>query len=213
MYRIGLIGAGWITEVHAAGWRAAADRSTVVGVADIDADSAARLASQFDAASFTDYRQMLDETRPDAVDICVPPHLHLPIVSEAARRGIHVLCEKPIARDLDEADQIGSAIDQAGIVYVPAHDTVFYPTIRRAREYLERSDLGALSFIRSWECDTDVMPSRFGPPPRSPEHGGGETWRASRSLLGGGALIDGGFHGVYRLLYLARSPPCVRSRP
>jgi predicted dehydrogenase len=192
VYRIGLIGAGWITEVHAAAWLAAADRATVVAVADVNAEAAARLAVQFNAPTFTDYRLMLDETRPDAVDICVPPHLHVAIVSEAASRGIHVLCEKPIARGLEEADQIGAAVGRAGIVYMPAHDTIFYPTVRRAHEYLQREDLGTLSFIGSWECDTDVPPSRFGPPRRRADRRR-VPWRLSAPVPGflAGALGRG----------------------
>jgi len=206
MRRIGLIGAGWITEAHAPGWEAAHERAKVVAVADPHDPSATRLADRFGARPFADYRRLLDEVPVDAVDICVPPHLHVQIVSDVVERGIHVLCEKPVARDLAEADLIGQAIAAAGITYLPAHNTVHYPTIRRAHEYLTRGDLGPCLLLRSWDCDSEAVPTRLAVSPPPPEHREGNQWRASKSTLGGGALIDGGFHGVYRLLYLSANP-------
>lgn len=204
MFRIGLIGAGWIAKAHARAWAAVRDRATVIGVADINIDSAASLAAQFGARAYTDYRQLVDEGV-DAVDICLPPHLHRQVVSDCAERRINIMCEKPIARDLAEVDAIERAITAGGVVYLPAHNSLFYPTVRQAARYLADGDLGPLTLLRSWECDQDFASRRFGlttgPSPRP-----GEEWRSSRRLLGGGALIDGGFHAVYRLLYLAQQP-------
>ena len=53
--------------------------------------------------AYTDYRVMLDEQKPDAVVVAVPTELHMPIAVDAMQRGIHVLVEKPIARNLEEA--------------------------------------------------------------------------------------------------------------
>ena len=203
MHRIGLIGAGWISEAHARGWETVPDRAEVVAVADVDEEAAARLATRFSAKAYSDYRSLLDEASADAVDVCLPPHLHSQVVPELARRGIDVLCEKPVARDLAEADAIGAVVRAAGIKYLPAHNSLFYPPVERAREYLRRGDLGPLFHLRSWDCDSDLGPARFGASRTPPEQRPGEDWRGSPSTLGGGALIDGGFHAIYRLLYLA----------
>ncbi len=204
MYRIGLIGAGAISAVHQPAWEAAHARAEVVAVADRDIEAAERLASVFQAKTFPGFRELFRDAAVDAVDICLPPKLHVEVVTEAARRGVHVLCEKPVARSLQEADEIGTEVRASGITYLPAHNTIFYPTIRRAREYLARGDLGAVSFVRSWDCETELTPRAFGEARNPPAHRPGEDWRSSTELLGGGALIDGGFHGVYRLLYLVQ---------
>jgi len=91
---------------------------------------------------------------------------------------------------------------------MPAHNTVFLPTVQRAKVYLKKEDLGRVYWMRSLECYTDLPPIRWGAGEVVvPETLKGPAWRASKMLLKGGALIDGGFHGVYRLLYLAPSRP------
>jgi predicted dehydrogenase len=210
--RIGLIGAGWISEDHLRGWNAVRDRAQAVAVADIDENAAQRLARQYSAKAYTQYLEMLAREALDAVDICVPPHLHQEIVSAAARAGVNVLCEKPVARDLEEADQIDAVVRSCGILYIPAHNTVFLPTVQRAKAYLSQGDLGRIYWMRSLECYTDLPPTRLGARQMAvPEALKGPAWRASKTLLKGGALIDGGFHAVYRLLYLSGSKPVAVS--
>jgi predicted dehydrogenase len=206
--RVGIIGAGWISAAHAEGWRALGDRVRVAGVADVNEAAARRLADPFGAQVYTDYRLLIDRGDLDAVDILVPPHLHVEMVRAAAGAGLHILCEKPLARDLEEAAAIGDTLESSGVTYMPAHNTIFYPSIQRARAYCSSGDLGKVYFIRSLECYTDVPPERLGEgEPLAVDALKGEAWRASKELLKGGALIDGGYHAVYRLLYLAGSEP------
>ena len=206
--RVGLLGAGWVSRAHAEGWLAVKDKAQVVAVADIDVSSADTIAALLGAHAFVDYRQLLEREKPDAIDVCVPPHLHVEVVSSAAELGIHILCEKPLACDMEQADRIGEKIRQSGIAYMAAHNSLFYPTVRRAKTYLENRDLGDIRFIRTSEFPVDPAPRHWGPNPMAPvEAEAAGTWRASKSLLQGGALMDGGFHAVYRLLYLASAKP------
>jgi predicted dehydrogenase len=143
----------------------------------------------------------------DAVDVCVPPNLHVGIVEAAAGHGVNILCEKPIGRDVAEAEAIDGACRRAGVIYMPGHNTLFYPTIRRARGFLRNGDIGPVHLVQSWDCSTDVAGSRLSAevPPQAPAQPGLD-WRSQPDVAGGGALIDGGFHPVYRLLYLVDEP-------
>jgi predicted dehydrogenase len=206
--RIGLVGAGWVARPHVEGWLALKEKARVTSVADVNLAAARELADPLGATAFGDYRELLAHGGLDAVDICVPPHLHVDIVPAAAALGLHVLCEKPLACDLQEADRIGQSVQGAGITYRPAHNSLFYPTTRLARAYLDHGDLAEVYFVRTSEHYPSIASQRWGVNPLSaPEPDYGATWRGSRALLKGGALMDGGYHPVYRLLYLARSEP------
>jgi predicted dehydrogenase len=210
--KIGIIGAGWISPAHAEGWLALGDRVRVVGVADVNEAAARGLADRFEAQVYTDYRALIERGDLDAVDILVPPHLHVEMVSAAAGAGLHILCEKPLARDLEEAALIGEVLKRSGVIYMPAHNTLFYPSIQRCKAYLSKGDLGRLYFMRCLECYTDAPPERLGgQEPFAVDALKGDAWRASKELLKGGALIDGGYHAVYRLLFLADSEPIAVS--
>ena len=88
-----------------------------VAACDLDAVAAADCARRFGAtASFTDYRAMLDEVRPEAVVVCGPPALHLEAGLEVVRRGIHLFTEKPSAPDVEGAAALARAADEAKVV-------------------------------------------------------------------------------------------------
>ena len=206
--RVGLVGAGWVSNPHAEGWLAVNGKAQVVAVADIDLAAANELCRLLNARAYADYRDMLERERIDAIDICVPPHLHVEIVGAAAAKGIHILCEKPLARDMEEAKQIENQVTAAGITYMPAHNSVFYPTTRAARAYIDSGDLGEIYFTRTTEHYVSVVPRRWRANPLLPPQPDlRDTWRGSKTLLNGGALMDGGYHAVYRLLYLTTAQP------
>ena len=200
------MGAGWIASVHADAWEAACDRAQVAAVVDTDEQAAMRLASRFGARAFTSLDTLLQSRLVDAVDVCVPPGANLAVVTSAAQHGLHVMCEKPVGRTLDEVDEIARAIAASGVTYMPVHNTLFYPTMDRARQYVRQGDLGSVFTVRSWDCDTDLEPTRFGVALAQKSTGSIDPWRSSPQLAGGGALIDGGFHAVYRMLYLWPRP-------
>ena len=112
--RIGLIGAGGIAGAHVAGYLRNPDKVVFAAVADAVIDNAVRRAVDTGAAIFTDYQKMLDEADIDAVDICLPHHLHKDAIVAAAKAGKHVLCEKPLCLTADEAEEVATAVDASG---------------------------------------------------------------------------------------------------
>ena len=106
--RAGIIGAGWIGRRHA-GTLAGREDVVVAAVCDVDAGRAARVASASGADVFSDWRDMLEAARIDALWVCTPPRAHAGPAVEALERGLPVYLEKPIARSPDDAARIVAA--------------------------------------------------------------------------------------------------------
>ncbi|MEO6436806.1 MAG: Gfo/Idh/MocA family oxidoreductase, partial [Tepidisphaeraceae bacterium] len=148
---------------------------------------------------FSDWKAMLKEMREeiDAVDICLPHHLHAPAILDAAAAGKHIVCEKPMCMSLAEADAIAAAVAKAGVTYMSAHNQLFMPVVQEAKRMIDAGELGNVLWLRSQDC------FRAGGEGGDPFRG---SWRADLKTQGGGELIDTGYHTSYRLLYLAGSP-------
>ena len=108
--RIAVIGTGRISKFHFAAW-AAADGVEIVAVCDVDAGRAAEMAKRYGVPrSYSSVGELLDRQEVDAIDIVTPPDSHAEILELAAERGIPCLCQKPLARDYDEAQRIVASV-------------------------------------------------------------------------------------------------------
>src|ERR1700712_2705064 len=110
--RIGLIGAGGIAQAHVAGYRRNPGKIVFAAVADPVTANAERFAAEFEATVYNDYRVMLKEADIDAVDICLPHHLHKDAILAAAAAGKHVLCEKPLCLTEEEAAEVQAGVEE-----------------------------------------------------------------------------------------------------
>src|SRR4051795_8537542 len=193
--RIGLIGAGGIAGAHVAGYLRNPETATFAAVADPVRESAERRAGDTGAAIYADYTTMLAEADIDAVDICLPHHLHKDAIVAAARAGKHILCEKPLCLSEEEAAEVRAAVEEAGVLLMCAHNQLFSPPVAKAVELIGDGLLGAVYEVRT----TDSFFNDFNP----------ETmgWRASAKTSGGGELIDTGYHPTYLMLQLAGGEP------
>ena len=208
--KIGIVGSGWMGHVHSRAWRSNTPRAEVVAVADVSPERTRNLAKTFDdreVATYTDLATMLAEADLDAVDICLPHHLHTDAILAAARAGKAILCEKPLCMTLDDAVKIRSALDESGSVFMAAHNQLFQPSLIEARRLLAAGVLGRPYVVRSIEA---VQNRGFNTGSVPIELGGGESpwaWRADPRRMGGGEVIDTGWHATYRLLTLADDRP------
>jgi predicted dehydrogenase len=193
--RVGIIGGGSIAQAHLDGYLLAGDRARVAAVADIDLEHAQRSADRAGGAEiFSDYRELIASPRVDAVDICLPHHLHADAIVAAAAAGKHVLCEKPLCLTVEEAEAVGQAVTASGITLMCAHNQLFLPAVARARELIQRGSLGTIFGARTTDSFfNDLDPKTIG-------------WRGARATSGGGELIDTGYHPTYLLLHLVDSP-------
>ncbi|HYO08695.1 MAG TPA: Gfo/Idh/MocA family oxidoreductase [Tepidisphaeraceae bacterium] len=202
--RVALIGSGGISAAHAKGFIAHADKIRCVALCDVSPENLKKRNEQLapvggGGRQFADWKVMLREMggELDAVDICLPHHLHAPAILDAAAAGKHVLCEKPMCMDLAEADRIAEAVRRAGVTYMSAHNQLFMPVVREAKRLVDAGEIGRVLWLRSQDC------FRAGGEGGDPFRG---SWRASLKTQGGGELIDTGYHPSYRLLHLAGSP-------
>lgn len=194
--RIGLIGAGGIAGAHVAGYRHNPDTVAFAAVADpVTENAEKRRGDDPDVRVYADYREMIAAGGLDAVDICLPHHLHADAVIAAADAGLHVLCEKPLCLSVAEAEAIAAAVERNGVTVMCAHNQLFLPAVAAAKELVQSGALGRVYEVRT----TDSFFNDF-----TAESMG---WRAHAATAGGGELIDTGYHPLYLLQHLAGGTP------
>jgi predicted dehydrogenase len=200
MLRVGLIGTGGIARAHANGWRAAAAAGTgqITALCDVSAAGLSAFEEALGVSGlprYGDWAALLAEAELDAVDICLPHHLHAPAVLAAAAAGKHILIEKPLCTTFAEAEQITEAVEGAGITLMCAHNQLFEAAIGEVRRRIDAGVIGTPQMVYSSDAfRIDRTVEQWG-------------WRAPLATAGGGVLIDTGYHPTYRLLYLAGSAP------
>ena len=136
---IGVIGAGLIGRKHL---RKLAERSDydLVGIADVNVDQVA--AEHPTTRVFADYHQLLDETRPEAVIIAAPNQLHAEIGIECARRGIHILIEKPVTDTLESATALLTDVRKSGIKSLVGHHRRHHLQVKVLKALLGEGRIG-----------------------------------------------------------------------
>ncbi|MEZ4639030.1 MAG: Gfo/Idh/MocA family oxidoreductase [Caldilineaceae bacterium] len=139
-------------------------------------------AAIFGGQAFADYAEMFDAVRPDAVSVCTPPNLHLPIVQAAAERGLDVLCEKPPARTVAETQAIVDAMAKGGGMLQFAFCHRFHRSVIQAQELIASGKLGKVVQIYN----------RFG----FRFARAGASWFTDAAVAGGGILIDTLVHSI-----------------
>ncbi|MBA2278714.1 MAG: Gfo/Idh/MocA family oxidoreductase [Chloroflexia bacterium] len=208
--RVGILGAGNITRVHAAGWQTYPERAQITAVADVARDRAQAFSDLYTSGAASVYdavEALVADPAVDVVDICLPHHLHTDAIIAAARAGKAILCEKPLCTNLDDATRIRVVIDETGVTFMSAHNQLFQPSLLEARRLMAGGFLGQPYFFRSIET---FQSRAFDPWAGADEQTAGPRawgWRGDVKQAGGGELLDTGYHATYRLLSLANDRP------
>lgn len=193
-HRVAVVGLGYAGEQHVRCFMRAA-ASTVAAVVDVDGGRACSVADDYGVvAAYTDYRDILDREDIDVVSICTPNHLHAPIAVAALRAGKHVLCIKPLARTTGEVLEVISAARESGRVLDVAYSHRSRSDVRALKDLVDGDRLGKVYFIRADWRRRDGIPE------------GAADWFLSRSLAGGGPLLDLGVHLIDLVLFLMGEP-------
>ena len=125
-------------------------RSHYAGVFDVDAERATAVAHRFDVPRvYSSWADVLADSTVDAVDICLPHHLHHSFALEALRAGKHVLVEKPLAPTVSQGREMVAAAGQAKRVLMPVHNRDFVPTLMRLKEIAAGGALGDVYLIKT----------------------------------------------------------------
>lgn len=190
-YNIAIAGAGGIGAFHA---RAIADlpNATLVGAASITRELAEPFCEEFGGRPYGDVAEMLDAEKPDVVCVTTPSGAHMEPVIEAAKRGIHVICEKPLDVTAERMDAIQNACREGGVQLGSIFQQRLGPLMIAAREALAAGRVGSKPLIQAsvpWWRDDDY----YGP----------GRWQGTKKLDGGGALMNQSIHAVDMILWLA----------
>lgn len=192
---IGVIGCGRIAQIsHLTAYHEIPE-AEIVAVADIREEIARKVAHKFGAkASYADYNELLRREDVDAVSICTPPELHSQMVISAAEQGKHILCEKPLALNAEDAKKVVQAAKKASVIFMTAFMKRFDPGLAKVKELLEKGQIGTPTFAKIYTKGID--PSLFY------EYAGDLTWGGyigaatadAKSYAGVGALSDTASH-------------------
>jgi len=189
--RIGLIGCGLMGRTHTNGYKRLGDffpeyeyRPVLKAACSRSEDKVKAFAEQWGYESYeTDWKALIARDDIDAVDICTPNDLHADIAIAAAEAGKMILCEKPLARNQEEAQKMVDAVEKAGV-----KNTVWYnyrriPAVTLAKQIVDSGKLGKIfhyrsNFLQDWTISPDLP------------QGGTALWRLDSEAAGSGVTGD-----------------------
>ncbi len=151
--RIAIIGLGAVTcNIHLPAYQILADKITVVGGCDPDADTRTNFRNKFGVKElFDDPLKMIEETSPDIVSICTPPSFQIEQSIMALEQNCHVFCEKPLAEDLSTALKLVKAAESSD-KYVVINNQFPYMNIHLgAKRMIGTKEFGRLLFLQAWQ--------------------------------------------------------------
>jgi len=189
--RVGLIGAGFIAELHATALTGVRN-AELVAIASGHGERARELAGRFGIPHVEpNWEALLERDDIDVVTLAVPNDLHAALCIAAAGRGKHVIVEKPLCRTLDEADAMIAACRDAGVKLMYGENLAFTPKYERARQLVAEGALGDIYLVKQAEKHSGPHASWF--------------WDVDRA--GGGVLMDMGCHGFEWFRHVLGKPP------
>ena len=184
---IGLIGYGFMGRTHSNGYKRVNDffpeigyRPVLKAVCGRNAENAQAFADQWQYESIeTDWRKLIARDDIDAVDICTPNNSHAEIAIAAAEAGKMILCEKPLALNTAEGEQMVAAVEAAGVPNTVWYNYRRVPAVTMAKQLIDEGKLGRIfhyraNFLQDWTISEDVP------------QGGAALWRLDVNAAGSG---------------------------
>ncbi len=204
--KVGIIGMGFMGGVHLNAWQknkhvevvAVCDANPIIGKAKGNIDTGSDELNLDGVAIYTDVAEMLDAESLDAVSITLPTHLHKAISIQCLEAGVHVLCEKPMALNPRDCDEMIAAAEAAGKELMVAHCIRFWPAYAWLKSTVEQ---GALGEVKAAEFSRLTFAPCWS----------GDSWFADQSKSGGIAL-DLHIHDIDYIQYLFGIPEAQESK-
>ena len=147
---------------------------------DIDEKLVANLAREVGCEYHTDYREAVRRDDIDCVIVATPNKFHAPITIAALEAGKHVICEKPLARNPEEAREMVEAAERNGVFLKTGSNLRYFSNVRKAKELIDGGAIGKPLFVRGW----------IGHDGKRVLH----AWNVKREMSGGGTVLDNGAH-------------------
>jgi predicted dehydrogenase len=189
-FNIGMIGYGFMGRAHSNAYRKVnnffelAHRPVLKAVCARNADKARKFADTWGYESIeTDWRKLLARQDIDAVDICTPNNLHKEIAIAAAEAKKAILCEKPLAMNGAEGEEMCRAVEKAGVANIVWYNYRRIPAVTLAKQLIDEGRLGRIfhyraNFLQDWTISAEVP------------QGGAGTWRLDVDAAGSGVTGD-----------------------
>ena len=191
-WHVAVLGTGGWSQVHLKALAASehVDRVTLAGR---NTGALAELAARFPivTTTTTNFQSVFDDPSIELVHICLPHYLHADVSCEALLSGKHVICEKPAATSLSDFDRIVQTSAENDRRFLVVMNQLYNPLVQRAKEIVDSGTLG-----RPFLC-VETGFSQHAHFYRDPN-----AWRTRIKQSGGGVLIDGGYHMVYKQLFM-----------
>ena len=162
--RIGMIGAGWVTQHHLAAWRREASRARVVAIADPSVDRARSRSQSYGIHSvYESAAAMFASERLDAVDIATPRETHAELVRLAASHGVSALCQKPLAPTLELARALVEEVDKVAGMRLMVHENWrFRAYYRQIAQWLRGGRIGRVLQAQMTLASSGLLPNERG---------------------------------------------------
>lgn len=188
--RIGMIGYGFMGKTHSNAYVQAANffdsehKPVLKALCARNQEKAKPFAENWGYESLeSDWRELLKRDDIDAVDICTPNNLHKEIAIEAAKAGKMILCEKPLAMNSEEGEEMCAAVEAAGVANMVWYNYRRVPAVSLAKQIVDSGKLGRIfhyraNFLQDWTISADVP------------QGGAATWRLDVEAAGSGVTGD-----------------------
>ncbi len=190
--RVALIGCGNIAVKGHIPAYAGLPNASITAVCDGVAEIATAAGELTGATTYTDFDELLSTEDVDAVDICTPPWTHAELAIKAAEAGKHILCEKPIAPSLEDADEMIAAAAAAGVTLMAGQTRRFDDRYRTVKEQIDAGQVGRPVYVRRSERQLLPFPA--------------DAWYWDTSV-GGGVILDIGVHASDLLRWLFDDEP------
>ena len=186
----GIIGCGLIANWHANAINAI-EGAELIGVVDSYKQGAIDFADKYKVKVFETLENMFSDKDIDVVCICTPSGLHAPQAIMAAKAGKHVIVEKPMALNVEQADEVIKTCEDNGVKMAVISQLRFADTVVKVKNAIDSGLLGRI-------VAGDVYMKYY----RSQEYYNKGGWRGTWKMDGGGALMNQGIHGVDLLRYI-----------
>jgi predicted dehydrogenase len=189
--RFGLLGTGVIIQKYHLPSLLENPRAEVTALGNRRAESLADLATSLGIRkTYTDFERMAGDEGIDAVIVGLPNYLHAPVAIDMLKEGKHVLCEKPMAMSVAEAEAMAEAAGASGRVLMIGHMWRYDREVRWLRGVIDSGILGTVFKVKAHSVSTD------------PNLPGRQSWFLDRRYAGGGAFADMGVHAVDLISFL-----------
>jgi len=199
MIKIGLLGAARIAPKGIIVPASRRDDAEITHLACRDTQRARQFCrdNQLEDITLTEYAELSQRADIDMIYCALPPALHVDLVEAALLRGVHVLCEKPLAMNAAEAERMAAAAQKSGAVLLEAFHYFFHPAFQLFERSLRQAPIGGIVSVRS--VFSAPIPNKPGQLRYIPE-------------LGGGALMDLGCYSLHAVRQIFGEPRIMRAR-